>query len=144
MATTKHKAWSAAAGSALSTELNSLANGSATAASSAIDNSSALDLYHDLILTVAAQGSARSAGATISVYMVSAADGTNYDDVNATTAELVAVFPLDAATTARQATRRDVPIPPGLFKYFIVNNTGQALAVSASTLKYRAHSIETA
>lgn len=144
MAATKHKSYTAAIASALTTDLNSLANGSASAASAALDNTSNLDLYHDLTLTVAAQGSARSAGATVSVYLVMALDGTNYDDANATTAELVAVFPLDAATTARQATRRDVPVPPGLFKYFVVNNTGQAFAASGSLLEFRAHSIETA
>ena len=144
MATTKHKSYTASIASTLTTELNSLANGSASSASSAIDNTSNLDLYHDLTLTVAAQGSARSAGAQVSVYMTMALDGTNYDDTNATTAELVAVFPLDAATTARQATRRDVPIPPGLFKYFVVNGTGQAFAASGSLLEFRAHSIETA
>ncbi len=144
MAVTKHKSYTAAIASALTTDLNSLANGSASAASAALDNTSNLDLYHDLTLTVAAQGSARSAGATVSVYLVMALDGTNYDDANATTAELVAVFPLDAATTARQATRRDVPVPPGLFKYFVVNNTGQAFAASGSLLEFRAHSIETA
>jgi hypothetical protein len=144
VAVTKHKSYTASIASALTTDLNSLANGSASAASAALDNTSNLDLYHDLTLTVAAQGSARSAGATVSVYLVMALDGTNYDDVNATTAELVAVFPLDAATTARQATRRDVPVPPGLFKYFVVNNTGQAFAASGSLLEFRAHSIETA
>lgn len=144
MATTKHKAYTAAIASALTTELNSLANSATSAASTAIDNTTNLDLYHDLTLTVAAQGSARSTGATVSVYMTLALDGANYDDANATTAELVAVFSLDAATTARQATRRDVPVPPGLFKYFVVNNTGQALASSGNLLEWRAHSIETA
>jgi hypothetical protein len=144
MATTKHKSYTASIANALTTELNSLGSGSASAASSALDNTSNLDLYHDLTLTVAAQGGARSAGAAVSVYLVMALDGTNYDDVNATTAELVAVFTLDAATTARQLTRRDVPVPPGLFKYFVVNGTGQAFAASGNILEYRAHSIETA
>ena len=144
MAVTQHAAYTASIASTLTTELNALANGSASAASTAIDNTTNLDLYHDLTLTIAAQAGARSSGATVSVYLVMALDGTNYDDVNATTAELVAVFPLDAATTARQATRRDVPVPPGLFKYFVVNNTGQALAGTSSLLEYRAHSIETA
>ena len=48
------------------------------------------------------------------------------------------------ATSARQATRRDIPVPPGLFKYFVVNNTGQAFAASGSLLEWRGHSIETA
>lgn len=144
MAVTKHKSFTAAIASALTTELNSLANAATTAASAAIDNTTNLDLYHDLTLTIATMGVARSTGATVSVYLVMALDGTNYDDTNATTAELVAVFPLDAATTARQSTRRDVPVPPGLFKYFAVNNTGQAFAASGNLVEYRAHSIETA
>lgn len=142
MAATKHKAYTASIASALTTELNSLGNGSTSSASAAIDNTSNLDLFHDLTLTVATQGSARSAGAVVSVYLVPALDGTNYDDVSASTAELVAVFPLDAATTARQSTRRDVPVPPGLFKYFAVNSTGQAFAASGNLLEWRAHSIE--
>lgn len=144
MATTKHKAYTAAIASSLTTELNSLATATATVASAAIDNTSNLDLYHDLTLTIATMGVARSAGATVSVYLIPALDGSNYDDTNSTTAELVAVFSLDAATTARQSTRRDVPVPPGLFKYFAVNNTGQTLAASGNLVEYRAHSIETA
>ena len=143
MADTTHKAYSQSATTALSTELNSLANNANTAASSEIDNGTALDLYADIELTLAAQGSARSAGATISVYMTHALDGTNYDDVHETTAELCAVFPLDAATTARRRTVRDVPISPGKFKFFARNSTGQALAASGSTVKYRFHSVKT-
>jgi hypothetical protein len=144
MATTKHKAYTAAIASALTTELNTLGSGSTSSASAAIDNSSGLDLFADLTLTVAAQGGARSASANVSVYLTQALDGTNYDDAHAGTAELVAVFSLDAATTARQSSRRDVPVPPGLFKLFAVNNTGQPLAASGNLVEYRMHSIETA
>lgn len=143
MASTTHKAYGTIV-TALSTEFNALANAGVTAASAAIDNTTLLDLYMDLELVVAAQAVARSAGAVISVYAVHATDGTNYGDVTATTAELLAVFPLDAAITARRATVRDVPMSPGLFKLFAVNSTGQALAATLSTLKYRPHSITTA
>lgn len=138
---TTHKGYTAAIASALTTELNSLATATASAASAAIDNTTNLDLFMDLMLNVATMGVARSAGATVSVYLTTALDGSNYDDAIAATAELVAVFPLDAATTARQATRRDCPIPPGLFKLFAVNNTGQTLAATTNTLKYRTHSV---
>jgi hypothetical protein len=144
MATTKHKAYTAAIASVLTTDLNSLANAGISAASSALDNTSNLDLYDDLTFTIATQGGARSAGATVSVLMVQALDGTNYDDVETTCGQLVAVFPLDAATTARQVSVRDVPIPPGLFKYFVRNNTGQAFASSGNILERRPHSIESA
>jgi hypothetical protein len=144
MATTKHKAYSASIASALTTELNSIANAGVSAASSAIDNSSALDLYDDLTFTIATQGGARSAGATVTVLMVQALDGSNYDDVQVLCGQTVAVFSLDAATTARQVSVRDVPIPPGLFKYFVLNSTGQAFASSGNILERRPHSIETA
>lgn len=141
MTTTRHKAYTALIASALTTELNSLANNANSAESSAIDNTSNLDLFVDLTLTLGTQ-TARSQGATVGVYLIMALDGTNYDAVNETTAELVAVFHLDAATTARQLTRRDVPIPPGLFKLFVRNQTGQAFATSGNLLEYRAHSLE--
>jgi hypothetical protein len=144
MATTQHQAYAAAIASVLTTELNSIANAAVSAASSAIDNTSALDLYDDLTFTIATQGGARTAGATVSVLMVQALDGSNYDDVQVTCGQLVAVFPLDAATTARQVSVRDVPIPPGLFKYFVLNSTGQAFASSGNILERRPHSIETA
>lgn len=144
MATTRHTAYRAAAASALTTELNSLGNAANSAASSTIDNTTNLDLFADFELVIAAQGSARSAGATVALYLTTSLDGTNFDDVNETTAELVAVFPLDAATTARRRTVRDVPIPPANFKVFVRNSTGQAMASSGNTIRYRAHSVDTA
>jgi hypothetical protein len=143
MADTTHRGYTAAIASALTTELNSLANNANSAASAAIDNTTNLDLWHDLTLNVATQGSARSAGAAIMVFQVPALDGSTYDAVHETTAELVATFTLDAATTARQLTRTNIRIPPGLFKYFARNATGQALAATTNTLKYRAHSLKT-
>lgn len=144
MASTTHKAYTAAIASILTTELNSIANAAISAGSAAVDNTSALDLYCDLTFTIATQGGARSAGATVSVLMVQALDGTNYDDVQVTCGQLVAVFPLDAAVTARQVSVRDVPVPPGLYKLFVLNGTGQAFAASGNILEHRFHSITTA
>ncbi len=148
MATTLHTAYTAAAATVLTTELNSLANGSYTAASTAIDNTSNCYLFADFELVLAAQGSARSAGATVSLYIVSSLDGTNYGDapVSGTTSPSV-VWSLDAATTARRLSgpeSKDVPIPPGKFKIYALNSTGQALAASANTVSIRYHNVSTA
>jgi hypothetical protein len=143
VANTTHSSLSALT-TVLSTELNSLASGSATAASTAFDNTTNKHLFADIELNLAAQGANRTAGANISVYMVHATDGTNYGDVNATTAQLVAYFPLDLTTTARRATVTDVAIPPLLVKFFAVNNTGQALAASGSTIKVGTRYVVTA
>jgi len=119
MATTKHKAYTASIASILTTEMNSLANNGNTVSSATIDNTTNLDLYHDLTLNVAAQAANRSAGASIVLYLIMALDVTNFDAVNATTAEVVAVFPLAASQlAARQLTRRDIPIPPWVVQVF--------------------------
>ena len=126
----------------LTTELNSLANGAVSAASGAIDNSSNLEMFADLELVLAAQGVARSGDAWVGVHRVQALDGTNYGDTNEITAPPIAVFTLDAATTARRLHLPDISIPPGLFKFFVRNSTGQALAASGNTLSYRTHSLK--
>lgn len=130
----------------LSTDLNSLAN-AARFLGGAIDNSSGLDMYMDLEVYVAAQGSARSAGGYVAVWLIPSLDGgTNYCFGDATVAPpastLVATLPLDAATDARYVTATMIPIPPGHFKLLIGNNTGRAFAAANSTLKYRLYSTE--
>ena len=132
------KAYTAAIASALTTELDALANGSASAASAAIDNTTTCDTHIDVTVTLATQGSARSAGATVAVYIIYALDGTNYDRAVAATAEPLVVLPYDAATTATQSTRTGI-IRPGLFKLLAVNNTGQALGATGNLVEYRTY-----
>lgn len=125
----------------LTTELNSLAN-AGKVLGAAIDNSSALDMYMDLELYVAVQGSARSAGARVDIYLVSSIDGgTNYGWGDATDTPpgecLVWSFSLDAATTARYCVSRPFPIGPGHHKIVILNATGQALKADSNVLQYR-------
>lgn len=124
----------ASAVTVLSSELSALANNANTAASAAFDNSSTRYPWADLVLSLAAQGSARVSGASILVYMTPRTDGVNYDDVSETVSELVAVYPLDAATTARRRTIRRIPLSPESAKFFVRNSTGQALAASGNTI----------
>ena len=87
---------------------------------------------------IAAQGAARSAGGFVAVYINYAADGTTYDDTSDKAfTELLGVFGLDAAVTARRLTKTNLPIPPLDFKLLVLNDTGQALAATGNTLKYR-------
>lgn len=144
MTTTKHKTYTDSATSALTTGLDSLPNNTNSAESSEIDNTTGLELFVDLELNLAAQGSARSTGAYVSVFMTVAFDGTNYTRANEITARWLCDFPLDAATTATRAVVVDVPIPPAKFKLFVRNATGQAFAASGNTLRYRRHSVESA
>ena len=129
----------------LSTDLNSLADSTSdttgfSVVGAEIPNETDLKQYINLELVVAAQGVARSAGAFVAVYINYSADGTTYDDTsNKAFAELLAVFPLDAATTARRLTKANLPIPPLDFKLLVMNDTGQALAATGNTLKYRRH-----
>lgn len=144
MATTGLKAYTVTGTTVLSTELNSLGNGSLCSASSVFDNSSNLAIWADFELVVATQGGARSAGATVSVFMSVAPDGTNYSDVVAE-GEPVAVFALDAATTARRHFRRGFELPPlATIKFYALNSTGQALAASGNTVKIWTRNLTTA
>lgn len=146
---TEHK-WEtpAAIQTYLTTELNSLADG-ANKLGTKIDNvaDGEGELFLNLELYVAAQGSARKAGATVDVYVLPSVDDTNFcfgdDSVDPPAHTCIGSFVLDAATTARYVTMVNVPIPPLDFKLLCINNTGQAFAASANALKYRLHSLET-
>lgn len=126
--------------SALTTELNSLATATASAAGTAQDNSTNLDLYADFVLSVTF-GVAPTANTTVDLYLLPSIDGgTTYADavVAATPAKsmLVGSFYCRNVATAQVMTLANVPIPEK-FKMMVVNNSGQAMAASGNTLKYQ-------
>jgi len=131
----------------LTTELNSLAD-AGNKLGAKIDNEAdgENEMFLDVEIYVAAQGLARDAGAYIELYLLSSVDGTNFgygdDSVDPPASSLLDVFLLDAATTARYLTLANLPLPPLDLKLLVINNTGQAFAATASTLKYRIHSLE--
>lgn len=122
----------------LTTELNSLGNTSRTNAGSAIDNGTNLDRYGFLELNVTF-GSAPSAGGYVALYMVTALDGTNYDDgsssVDPGTHTLVTTIPLRATTNAQKLHSVRFELPPCPIKFILENRSGQAFPASGSTVK---------
>lgn len=124
----------AAAVSLLTTELNSLANGSFATAGSAYDNGTNLYLWGDFELVVGT-GSAMTANNTFDLYLLPSVDGTNYIDTTGPPPNAyVGSFVCQAATSGRYILR-DVPLPLSKFKAYIKNGSGQALSSSGSTLK---------
>ncbi len=136
----------AAIASLLTTELNSLANGSGAIASAGYDNATNLYLYGFFELNVTF-GSNPTAGSTVDLYLIPAADGTNYDDGAGGASPVAPVttyagsFPLRAVTTAQKVSLGGpggpslIPLPPVPFKALLVNGSGQAFPASGSTLK---------
>lgn len=136
----------------MSTELNSLANGSNKLASSGYDNGANLYLY-GLFECNVTFGTNPTAGNLINLYLVPAPDGTNYDDgtdsIVPPSTFYVGGFPVRAVTTAQKiglglVAQALIPLPPVLFKPLLINNSGQAFPASGSTLKmvpYRLQSV---
>jgi len=129
----------------LTTELNALADGG-NKLGAEIDNTANGDMYMDLELYVAEQGSARGSGAYVALYILPSVDGTNYcyggDSLDPPANTWTANFLLDAAVTARYATLTHILLPASKFKLLLINETGQAFAATSTTLKYTIYNEE--
>jgi hypothetical protein len=141
--------YKASAETALTTELNALANGSASVLSAEIDNSTNKYLYADMELNLASL--TPTAGGFLSLYLVASVDGTNYPlwDAGASpgTANnnyLVGTFSTKAAAAAQRLVMRDIELPPGKYKFGIYNGAGVALAASSNTLSWRPYNTASA
>jgi len=125
-------------GNVLSTELNSLANGSRTNGGQVIDNSVNLDKYGWFELNVTF-GSAPNADGYVALYLVTALDGTNYASGSSTVAPgagaWVINIPVNAVNTAQNKQVGPVLLPPAKFKVIAENKTGQAFPASGSVIK---------
>jgi hypothetical protein len=136
MATEKWAAYTSR-GNVLSTELNALTNAGRSAAGVEIDNGANLDVYGVLELQVTF-GTAPSDGGYVEIYMVTAPDGTNYEDgsnsVDPGAHKLIDRIPVRAVTTAQRLTGRMIPLLPEKTKFLLYNGSGQAFPASGSTL----------
>jgi hypothetical protein len=132
--------WAAAEAiqTALTTELNALADGSFGAASAAIDNTTGT--RYDMIgLEVNLASLSPAAGGYVDVWAEYSLDGTNYADHGKAlqVGALLATFQLDtAAATAQRLPVAVARILPLKFKLALRNNAGVALGATGNTLKY--------
>jgi hypothetical protein len=125
------------------TELNSLANGSGILGTE-YDNSNGttgLWPYLSLLELNVTFGTNPTAGSLISLYLITAPDGTNYDDTQANPMAFIGAFWLRAVTTAQKTNiipgggQAYILLPPCKFKLYVVNGSGQAFPASGSTIK---------
>lgn len=142
MATTKYEVASIV--DLMTTELNALANGSG-ALGAEYDNATNLYLWGLFELLVDFV-SAPTASTLCSLYLIPAADGTNYSDNTtgaspyAPSSTWVGAFPMQAVTPAQRITvgglgSRAIILPPSKFKAFLINSSGQAFPATGSTLR---------
>lgn len=124
-------------GSVLSTELNSLATGSRTNAGTEVDNSSNLDTYGILELSVTF-GTNPSATAYVAIHILTAPGGTNYADGSSSVAPgadtLLLTLPILASTSAQRKITKPFALPPTKIKFILENQTGQSFPASGSTV----------
>jgi hypothetical protein len=138
-----------AAATALTTDLNSLANGSTSALSAEIDNSTTKYLYADMELYLASL--TPTAGGFVALYLVPSVDGTNYPlfDTGASPGAannnyFVGSFSTKAAAAAQRIAMREIQLPPGKYKLAVYNGAGVALAASGNTLSWRPYNTASA
>lgn len=128
----------------LSTDLNSLASTSMSPLSTVISNDQASSERRTFCvarLTIAAQGAARSAGATVGLRLAWSIGGTD-DSAQVECLDVVAWYRLDAATSARTVTRVFPINAPYDFRLAVENRTGQAFASSGNTLAVALFALE--
>jgi len=133
----------------LTTELNGLANAGISAAGPSISNDATgeRDFFGNFELYIAAQGTNRTAGAACHLYLIPEVDDVNYGSTVGACLDNYYRGPVsidDGALAFRTLIFEDVKLPVGDFKCVIKNSTGQTLAATGNTLKFRRHAYEDA
>jgi hypothetical protein len=138
MATIKWGAAPTSRGTVLSTQMDSVANAGFSTLGSAYDNSSNLDRWGWIELSLGSLNP--TAGACIYVYLVPSVDGgTDYDDgpssTNPASHLLVAVLQLKTGAAAKKVvTLTPFALPPCNIKFAIKNQAGVTLASGSNTM----------
>lgn len=124
-------------GTVLTTEMNALAAAARTNSGTEIDNSVNLDMYGWLELSVTF-GTAPAASGFVSIYIVRALGGTNYEDGSSTVDPgghtWVASIPVRAVNTIQRLMVGPIQLPPSKIEFIVANNASQAFSASGHTL----------
>jgi len=144
--------------SCFGSEINSVADGNAVLSSTQIDNSSALDLYADVMFALASWG-AVSATALLALYLYPLnQDAATYGDGRFTSAApgpppsqyfagmglLVPSVTQAQQGHFRRADGAPIILPPGKFKLVLYNKSGATLAASSNAIYYRTYNRQVA
>lgn len=128
----------------LTTELNSLASGSGSSASSAIDLTASGWQLGDLELYIASSSLAFTAASYVDVYFLTSSDGNNYPKYTSGASWKLAqnywaariwIHPATLSSEAIYESVREVRIPSAKFKVVLVSTAGVTLPASGNTLK---------
>lgn len=124
--------------SVLTTELNALANNTASAASATIANATNKDLYADLWVHLASLTPA--AGGYLTLYILESIDGSTFPAATGSVlrnqpTHVLATMQLNPAVGAQDVVVRNVLLPPADFKIVLDNQSGVALAGTLNTVK---------
>lgn len=132
--------WDAAVnseGNVLTTELDSLADDGVSAPGTEFDNSTNLVTKGWLEFGITF-GSAPTSNAAVTIYMLKSLDGTNYESapiLAVRNAEPIAMFGMEATTSARIYNSPMFDLPPSKLKFVAINESGQAFPVSGTTVE---------
>ncbi len=121
----------------LTTELNSLGSGSRTDGGTELSNQTNLDQYGVLEIQVTF-ASSPAAGSYLQLHMITAPNGTNYEDgsssVDPGAHTVVANVPVRATTNAQRLLTDLFVLKPGKTKFILYNGTDKSFPASGSTV----------
>lgn len=144
MTDVRNSGYKAAAQTALSTELNALANDTWSALSAEIDNSISGYMFADIEVDL---GSITPTGAdaAVEIYLVPSVDDTQYPtftesgalDEQENNQYFIGSVTLSLDAEIHIHMLRGVELPPGKWKLGVRNRSNVALAATGSTIKWR-------
>jgi hypothetical protein len=150
VATTLEQIEQGTAVSLLTTELNSLATATMSAAGTAVNNVQATSNLNGYVwgkveVVLAAYTGTPTASTAINIWFLLSVDGTNYEDGSNTVTPARmpdVVVPVRAVASGPQRIIVQCLIPVGLFKPIAQNTIGLTLAASGNTVKILANTYQ--